>query len=252
MSNTEQAHLDGYSLGDEHIDDSDGESNERTVKRSRLYTVGSRTKAKTKKLLKIVPHESPGNGAAHEKENLLKSIHDNPAFRSNKLERKKNISLKEAADKTLEALQTATSTIVNPTKATKSKVSRTTAAQLSKIERPFLSLRADLELLEAHDNVDRAWSSQSSDHASSGKDDGSRSLSEECRGRVEALEARRESLRVAWTTSQIERVRVVPKRHIVLPANEAFVEKDSQGNVLRYQWERWLGYVCLKYSGIPR
>lgn len=62
--------------------------------------------------------------------------------------------------------------------------------------------------------------------------------------KLERLETHRESLRIAYMTSRhIDRVRAVPKRHLEFPKREAFLNKGQDGGVVRFRWERYLGYV---------
>lgn len=62
--------------------------------------------------------------------------------------------------------------------------------------------------------------------------------------KVQKLEEHRENLRVAYATSRhIERVRVVPKRHVQCPKRENFFEKGESGETTRFSWERYLGHV---------
>lgn len=70
--------------------------------------------------------------------------------------------------------------------------------------------------------------------------------------RIERLEAQRESLRAAYTSSRLVRhVRVVPKRHIDLPCNEYFVDRNSRDERVGYDWLKWLGYVRAVYPDLP-
>ena len=228
------------------LDEPDGASDDGSTssmpKRGKLHNVTLKTKAKAKKLLHIKSDDPGTSVAIVAQDGPLKNIEDDPAFNPSKLGKKKHRGLRGTADKTLDTLQSVATSAIHPRKSTKSKVTRTTAGQLSKIERPFLSQKADLKLLDAHDDLGRVESSKSSRHPSS--NDETDSLAGDLRDRVEALEAHRESLRVAWMTSHIDRVRVVPKRHLNFPNKEAFVDRDGQGMVVRYQWEKWLGYVC--------
>ena len=210
--------------------------------RETLRGFRQKTKAKTKQLLSLGDARSVQERAGLDDDEILANIDDDPAFNPGKLVKKKRLNGAVTRDKTIGALQSLATTVIHPKKSIKAKVTRTTAGKLSQTERPYLSQRADLEFLEAHDNLSRAESSMSSRIGTS--DDGQDTWTDDCRDRVKELEAHRASLLVAWTTSRhIARIRVVPKRHIQFPENQDFIEKDSEGNFKRYQWERWLGYV---------
>lgn len=216
-------------------------------KRKRFSGLTRRTKAKTKKILKL-------DGAVvdelskEEEEDPLDNMKIDSAFNSSHFVKKKRLRPGKTADKTLGAIQSIGNAVVHPIRSAKSTATRTTAAQLSKAERPFLSQKADIEFLQAHDNLKRAESISSSKHGTSaGEQD---SLIGGHRDKIREMEEHRESLRAAWTTSRhVRRVRVVPKRHVNLPQNEFFVERDERGKFLRYDWLKWLGYVILNRCG---
>ena len=157
-------------------------------------------------------------------------MENDAAFNSSRLIRKRRFRPGKTADKTLGAIQSIGNAVVHPIKSAKKTATRTTAGQLSKAERPFLSQEADLELLKAHDNLKRAESTNSSKQGTPDEEQ------ESHRDKIRELEERRESLSAAWTTSRhVRRVRVVPKRHFNIPNNE-------HGND---DWLKWLGHVIL-------
>ena len=173
---------------------------------------------------------------------VLGDIERNPAFHTSTLEKKRRFRPGKTADKTLHNIKSVGKAIVHPVDSIKSKATRTTAGQLSKADRPYLSQKADLQYLEAHDNLKRVVSSGPSRHATSDEDQDAIVGSHQ--NKVREIEAHRESLRAAWTTSRhVRRVRVVPKRHLNVPDNGFFIEKDANGQFVRYKWLEWLGYV---------
>lgn len=153
------------------------------------------TKAKTKRLLKL-------DGAAvdemseEEEEGPLDNMKNDPAFNSSQLIKKKRFRPGKTADKTLGAIQSIGNAVVHPIKSAKSTATRTTAGQLSKAERPFLSQKADIEFLQAHDNLKRAESTSPSKQGTS--DEEQESLIGGHRGKIREMEEHRESLRAAW------------------------------------------------------
>lgn len=215
-------------------------------KRKRLSKFTSRTKAKTKKLLKI-------DGAAvdaqseSEEDGFLGNIERDPAFNSSQLVKSKRSSPHATAKKTLGTLQSVAASVKHPVEAVKNKATRATAGQLSKTERPYLSKKADLEYLEAHDNLKSAETTASSRQATSDEEDDS--IIGDHKDRIREMEEHRESLRVAWTTSRhVRRVRVVPKEHIQFPPNDYFARQNVDGHLARFDWLSWLGYNLIYYT----
>ena len=217
-----------------------------STRRERLSGLTRRTKAQTKTFLKL-NSDGMDEQSEEEEEDPLDNMKSDPAFNSSQLIKKKRFRPGKTADKTLGAIQSIGNAVVHPIKSVKSTASRTTAGQLSKAERPFLSQKADIEFLQAHDNLKRAESTSSSKQGTS--DEEQETLIGDHRDKIREMEEHRESLRVAWTTSRhVRRVRVVPKRHIKFPDNGYFVERDEGGEIVRYDWLNWLGYVYLPRS----
>lgn len=215
-------------------------------KRERLQDLKSKTKTKTKLLLKLgKPRDH--DDTRHE-DRLVDAISADPAFNPGSAMKNKRLSVGGFAEKALGTVQKVADTIPNPQKSFKSTVTKSTAGKLSQAHRPFLSKKTDAELLQARIDLEGPESSSSSRHYAS--DDERDRVEGSRRERVEELEAHRESLRVAWTTSRhIDRVRVVPKRHIDFPDRQAFVKKDAGHNVVRYDWGKWLGHVSATAVG---
>ena len=216
-----------------------------------LHTLKKKTKAKTKRIFHPSTSKSSDGQSDDGDDDVQLSIRDDPAFNPSKVLKERRVTAGGITDTTIGALRTVTTAVVHPKRAIVNKATRTTAGKLSKGERPFSTLQSDLEFLEAHEDLHRAQSSEHSRRTSIDMDEDD--LTHRYRGRLEELEAHREKLLAAWTTSKnVERVRVVPKRHIQFPKREAFIERDNQGTVLRYKWEKWLGYVCSLQEQHPR
>ena len=212
-------------------------------RRKKLRNLTLKTKAKTKKLLNV---DSSKSEAESENYEALRNIKDDPAFNPTELANQKTSPTGEKTDTTTDVLQSIVNTVTHPKRTVITKVKKTTAGTLSTVQRPPLSQRADLNFLEAHENLSRAESTSSSRQTISGEEDEEWEdpATAKYRDKVATLEAHRESLRVAWTTDHIERVKVVPKRQIKFPEAETFIERDENGSQTRYKWEQWLGYVC--------
>ena len=249
LSTSDVSHLDGSkTTAEEENSLSDNESMEDIpgpMTRKRLSSLTGRTKAKTKKPFSLDDVDADEQSQDNQ-EDPLDILKTDPAFNGSQLIKKRRFRPAKTADKMLGAIQSLGNAVVHPVKSAKSTATRTTAGQLSKAERPFLSQKADIEFLQAHDNLKRAESTSSSKRGTS--DEEQDSLIDGHRDRVREMEEHRESLRAAWTTSR-HVVRVVSQRHIIFPDDEYFVERDEHGDFVRYEWLKWLGYVILQRSG---
>ncbi|KAK0510724.1 hypothetical protein JMJ35_007156 [Cladonia borealis] len=214
-------------------------------KRKRLSGLTSRTKAKTKKILKM--KGTTDDQSDSEEEGPLSILEHNPAFNPSDLRKRRRFRPGKTAEKALGTMQTVGRVFVHPKDTIKKGATRTTAGQLSKAERPYLSQKANLDFLQAHDDLKQAESTGSSKQVTSDEEQDDSVVSQ--RGRLKEMEEHRESLRVAWTTSRhVRRVRVVPKRHINFPKDEYFIERDEREQVIRYDWLKWLGYNLIYYT----
>lgn len=233
-------------LPDEQANASDnGTTNEVEggAKRTRLRAFTNKTKAKSKKFLGMEDEGSAYEGPESDCHGYLWNIERDPAFSHDHLYKHSRQKDSGTTSRPLGALGSIATTVLHPKKAIKSKATRTTAGQLSKAERPFISQKADLELLEAHDNLHHAESIRSPRQTAFGSegDDGTSGYRE----RIKEIQNHRESLRVAWTTRKhVRRVRVVPKQHIAFPDNDHFIRKDMEEE--HFDWLSWLGWVQLK------
>lgn len=153
-------------------------------------------------------------------------------------------SEKDTAVKIQANFHTVAAAIANPKRAIKGKATRSTAGRLSRIERPYLSKDMDMDLIEAHDDLSLAQSTPSTIRLTSRV---SQELgNDNYRERIERLEAQRESLRAAYTTGRlVQRVRVVPKRHLDFPRDNHSVERNLQRECVGYDWLKWIGYVSV-------
>ena len=212
----------------------------------RLSDFTRQTRRKTKQLLNIDEADSYEDTDTDDT-GISADIDHDPAFHTSALGKKKSFRPGKSANKTLSHIKSLGKAAVHPVDSIKSKATRTTAGQLSKAERPYLSQKEDLEYLEAHDNLARAKSSSPSRRATSDEDQDSIVGSHQ--KKIREIEAHRESLRAAWTTSRhVRRVRVVPKRHIDVPHRDCFVERDGHGQYVRFKWLEWIGLVCYAIS----
>lgn len=207
------------------------------TRKSKLEKLASKTKQATKRLFVSGHQQHEHRDLRRPSDPATRVLKYDPAFNPTQLESIQNE--KGLAAKVQTNLQTVAAAILHPKEGVKGKATRSTAGRLSRIERPYISKDMDIEILEAHDNLSRAQSVSPSEDPKPSNGD--------FKEKVEKLEAQRESLRAAHTLSRyVQRVRVVPKRHIKYPKTEYFVEQDDESKHAGYDWLKWIGHV-----GIP-
>ena len=232
----------------ECVDDEIVEESASPTKMEFFRHLKSKTKEKTKKVLgandaKIL------RGSLHESDDLTAQITDDPAFNPGAIKNQRRRSKREGAKAALDSVSSFATSLSSPKDAIKGKATRTTAGKLSKAERPYLSHDADMEFLEANDNLSRAESSLSSRQVAS--DEELEDLIDSHRDKINGMKAHRESLRLGHATSRhVRRVRVIPKRHLEFPNHEAFRSHGEGGDRTRCEWLKWTGYVLLWYVHI--
>ena len=224
---------------------SDNESFDKPSRKSRLRKLTSKTKVRTKRLLNIESASLLSAQVNDEHNEALRYVQEDLAFNPSRLTQRKSTKIGGTTDKTIGVLQSISTTVIHPKRAIIGKAKRTTAGNLSSGQGPQLSEQVDHEILKAHDNLSQAQSNISSKHGTSDDNEAEDEETNDCRDRIAVLEAHRESLAVAWTSSHIDRVRVVPKQHFRFPDPEAFIKRDDTGSQVGYKWEKWLGNVCM-------
>ncbi|KAL8781068.1 MAG: hypothetical protein Q9194_000575 [Teloschistes cf. exilis] len=242
----EKQRLDDSSLSSDLSEPDDVSHRGSSSPRTKLRHLAGKTKKITKRVFSATERHDRQQDLVQDDDPAMKVLEDDAAFNLKQLNTKHQ-SDKGFATKARVNFQAIAAGLVNPKEAVKGKAVRSTAGRLSRMERPYLSKEMDHEFLEAHDNLSRMQSSASSERMSSGNDvDPS---DDECKERVEQLEAQRESLRVAYTTSQfVRRVRVVPKRHIDYPKQGDFVAKGVAQDRAIKEWLTWIGHVLIWYT----
>lgn len=212
-----------------------------SYRKKKLRQFASRTREATKRMLSTSDRQGGPQDLPQENAPSLRSLEDDAAFNVQRLDTKHQSDKGTAAKMKLN-VQAVAAGILNPKQGIKGKATRSTASRLSKIERPYLSRDMDRDLLQAHDDLSREQSMSSTARYTS--EDGHDLWNDDHKERIERLEAQRESLRAAYTSSRlVRRVRVVPKRHIDFSRNECFVGRNSREERVGYNWLKWLGYV---------
>ena len=152
-------------------------------KKAGLRSLRDKAREKTKKLLSLNDAKAP-----EAEEDVARNIETDPAFNPGFLHHMQKGTMKESAVDAVTNLSTVASSIISPMTAVKGKATRTTAKKLSKVQRPYLSKDADLDFLEAHDQLDKVESSRSSS-ATTMDDDDLESRVERRRAKVEEMKA---------------------------------------------------------------
>ncbi|KAF4618405.1 hypothetical protein G7Y89_g14899 [Cudoniella acicularis] len=111
-----------------------------------------KAKAKTRRALNL---ESSDNDNKPPYKTAIEGLSESPAFNSSKFSNKARIGPAAIPDKVVALVQGTAEAIVDPKAALKSRATRKTAGKLTK-SRPYLSRKADLDFLEANDNLARA------------------------------------------------------------------------------------------------
>ena len=235
-------------MSKEPWESSDNEIGEVTTSptKDRLRNLKCKTKQITKNLLSVNDVKSVSDTG--DDDDVMENIIGDPAFNPGAIDSQRQRSKREGAKAALGHLGSFATSLTSPKDAIKGKATRTTAGKLSKADRPYLSRDADIEFLEAHDDLSRAESSRSSGPAT--PDEDRDQFIGGHRDKVHQMEAHRESLRVGYTTSRhVKRVRVVPKRHLDFPKRDAFFQTHRRGNgPSEYDWLKWIGYVLVWYT----
>ncbi|CZR69087.1 uncharacterized protein PAC_18988 [Phialocephala subalpina] len=128
--------------------------------------------------------------------------------------------------------------IVNPKAAIKARATRKTAGTLAK-SRPYLSRKADLDFLEAHDDLQRA---EDGKNASDDEETAARKREgvDKCEEQMEQMERSRQNMRVAWVTARhVQRVRVVDAVPSQQFPEDPFFEQEDDCGFLEFNWGKW-------------
>lgn len=221
---------------------------------SKLSEIPKKIEARTKQIL----HVNVGEDKEPVKTEALSLIENDPAFRPRKLiESQKETDNKEeekveqpwASSNGSGKLRSIANAIKHPKESIKKKATKTTAAKISSTQRPYISESADLDLLSAHKEACSAQASSQNVSSLHGQTD---TYDEDYWRKFNEMKAHRESLHVAWTTNRyVNRVRVVPKRHIEYPDPNDYSERDGQGHLLSFDILNWLGHVCILKAPNP-
>ncbi|KAL8711770.1 MAG: hypothetical protein Q9220_003941 [cf. Caloplaca sp. 1 TL-2023] len=134
--------------------------------------------------------------------------------------------------------------VKHPIAGFKGKAARSTASQLSKLERPYLSKDMDMQYIEAYDNFVQQ-SSEASSCANDAAEVAVGSSDDQHKRRLELLETQREGFRAAYTTTRfVQRVsRVNPRRLSKFPNVGGVRMETGNQERFKYGWMEWIGNV---------
>lgn len=209
--------------------------------RERISLLKEKAKVKSKQALHIGRHAVEDEQDTIDYDAALAEIDDSPAFNPSNFLNRKRIGPAGYPDKVIAVLQGAAETILHPKTTIKEKATKTTASKLAK-SGPYLSRQADLDFLEAYDDLQRVRENRngSDDEETAARKDGDINNATE---RIEDMEQRRQSMRVAWVTvSHVQRVRVVDDKAPSFP-NDAFFEEVDDCGFTTFNWSKWIVFV---------
>jgi hypothetical protein len=215
-------------------------SGDATSKRQKLAEIKVKAKDKTKRVLHINSSEEHRERPFHETE--VDELNESPAFNPTKFLNRQRVEQAGLHAKVVSAVQSTIEAVLNPKKAIKSAATKKTAGTLAK-SRPYLSRKADLDFLEAYDDLERTGGS-SNNAVGKGEATEKDGNIDQCEKHIEELERARLGMRVAWMTARhVQRVRVV---NIFPPPpfpEESFFEKQDDRGFTAFDWGKWIAYV---------
>ncbi len=212
------------------------------VNEGKKHGLRAKAKAKTKKLLHIESSSSSSTDSLYDVG--LEELHESPAFNPSKFLNRADIGqtgVPAKAVTVMQGLQSTAESIAHPKSAIKSRATRKTAGSLAK-SRPYLSMKADLDFLQAHEDLTHAKNlTLDSD---SEEQDARRETVNDCAEHIKDMERKRQSMRAAWITARhVQRVRIVePLSTPPFPDEDFFVKMDDCGYP-EFQWGKWIAYV---------
>ncbi|KAG4027988.1 hypothetical protein MFRU_025g00540 [Monilinia fructicola] len=208
----------------------------------------SKAKKKAKRLIKIAEGSSLSEDNEEDQflDAVVEEINQSAAFDADKVLNASGLGNVSRKQRTKNILQGTAGAITHPIASIKSKATRKTAEKLAK-SRPYLSNQADLDFLEAHDNLNQAKDAQNTSDDEDAMEDNLNNINH-YEKKFHTIERSREEMRVAWVTGRhVHRVRVVDKIPPPFPSDEYFERPNDQGST-EFKWGKWIGYKLLHGS----
>jgi hypothetical protein len=204
-------------------------NNEATSKWQKLVDIREKAKDKTKSAFHLDSSADDTIEPPHEAG--FEELNASPAFNPTKFLNRQRIGQAGLPAKAVCAVQSTVDSIVHPKTAIKAAATKKTAGTLAK-SRPYLSRKADLDFLEAHDDLERAEGSRDGvgDEAEVAQRDGN---IDQCKEHIAEMERARLNMRVAWMTSRhVQRVQVVDAVSTPpFPEDSFFEQQDDRGGL---------------------
>ncbi|KAE9382127.1 hypothetical protein N431DRAFT_321239 [Stipitochalara longipes BDJ] len=217
----------------------DGEVNSKLGK---LSEIKEKAKDKTKRVLHLDSSKDDTEQSPYEAE--LEELTESPAFNPTKFLNRQRIGQAGFSAKAISAVQGTVQVITDPKGAIKSRATKKTAGTLAK-SRPYLSRKADLDFLDAHNDLQRLEGSrnETKDEDEAAQKHGNIG---QCEERIDELDRARLSMRVAWVTSRhVQRVRVVDAVPPPPFPDDAFFEQQDDCGFTEFNWGKWIAYIIL-------
>ena len=233
-------------LDSQYYPEKDSLIKEASHKVTRIFGSQTPTESETESVLDHVSPTGVGDVAAKRKI-ALANINRNPALNPGQLNGKREVDTDSHGKKALKTLHKVGSSIIHPKRAIKAKATKTTALNLSKPERSFLTKDADIEYLKAYEDLKEVETNESS---YSGDERRSRdAIVKTHRDGMRQIEEHRDSLRAAWVTGRhVRRARVVPRKIFNSIDEAKLVTVESKGQTRTYEWIKWIGPILLYYT----
>lgn len=169
----------------------------------------------------------------------IEGITDNPAFNTGEVVK----SQEETDDQNHSLAQSLSSKahyILHP----QEKARKKAAQNFQPTQHPFLTSKADRELLDAHEDLRKEGLDDEDADTNTDPEEIDKRIA-----KVNKLESERADMRDAWITSRhVQRARISRTGLVAFPNGKDYRVLDEQGNFLRFQWERYLGHVLLYWT----
>lgn len=212
-------------------------------KRQFLKQLGSRIKQAPKStLLRMSGIDDTRNGTDRHmdaKSEEIEGITDNPAFNTGEVLKKQEDD--DDHDRSLaQSLSSKARGILQPHQKAKEKA----AQKFRPTQHPFLTPKADRELLDAHEDLRQEGFEEEGQETNPNPERLNKQIA-----KVNKLESERADMKDAWITSRhVHRARISRSGLVAFPDGKDYRVLDEQGRFMRFQWERYFGHILLHWA----
>ena len=215
----------------------DNATNDEPTRREKMQNARQEATDKARDIM-IKPAEATHTS---NNEDPYSELNNSPAFDPTKFWGKKRPSATRAARKVWSILYASGETFINPKKSLKSRATKTTASQIAK-RQPRASRKADLQFLEAHEDLESARISRDYNEDEDIQRKKDREV-DDAANTIHTLQEKREAMRVAWMTRRhVTRVKAISKEKEPYPGDSYFEKADDCG-ATEFMWGKWIGFV---------